>query len=193
MDGLLLGMGFEMGRKVIGSTEGLIATLDTTDERTLLGMDQHMSLEVLVPLEAPTAGKDLAKVLVAAVTAVTTAAACRGHTRGGTDRVVALDLDPLVCITIILIVVSFFVKRTILERGQETEAGGGGRADRVQGCARHEAFRHWGRASRRVGRRGQHLMEAMMCVLMLAERGGTIELHHRWVHMGGRGCGCGCR
>lgn len=81
----LLGVGAQMCRKVVRSTERLVTSREITLERALLCVDQHMSLKVLVALEAPFAAGELTRMLVIGSTAG------RGHRRGRADGVIALN------------------------------------------------------------------------------------------------------
>lgn len=155
VDRTFLGMSSQMGRKVVRATEGFVATVDTADKGALLGVHQHVSLKVLIPLEAPATGRDLARVLVvAAVVAMAITAAGRGHARRRAHRVVALDLDTqmtvqwvIVLIVLVLLddnlgVLARSIQGAVLEGNQESKTGGRCRADRIQGRARHEALGH---------------------------------------------------
>lgn len=82
----LLGVGTQMGRKVIRATERLVTSSKIALEWTFLCMNQHVSLQVLESLETPLAALKLAWVLVVGTTAG------RGDRCGRADRVVALDL-----------------------------------------------------------------------------------------------------
>jgi len=89
----LLGMCSQMRRKVVRATERLVTAGIIAHKRTLFGMHQHVSLQVLKPFEAPSTGWKLARMLVALCsTAVIVVVHGRytGLTGIGGNRIVAM-------------------------------------------------------------------------------------------------------